>query len=476
MRQISLFILIIIVAGISCTAQTVSEPELTVAPAALLRNCGQSKFITAINISGNRRTQRNVIVREMNVREGSAVCIDSLESILHLNYQRLYNLNLFTDIKLTTKGLDSNTIEINVALREQWFIIPQVDIQLADRNINVWWNEQNHDLNRINLGLYLLHKNLSGRLDRLTLSTHLGYTQQIAGSYYRPYIDSKQKQGIGIGAGYSRSKELAYNTAYNKLLFTRHNNDFLYNNFFVNASWYYRAAYHTRHILTAAYSQYGIGDTIMLLNSDFFEHKSKKLQYAELSYRYEYNGVDNWNYPRKGLKIIGSATSRWGIAGMNYQALAGIEFGYFQKWPNRFCGSFVFRGRTTLTGQQPYFLQSAFGYNTNYVRGYEYYVVEASHFAIGRLSLKYEAVRRQFHQLPFRYLPELPLWLYPKIFVDAGYAANKLVRNNNSLANTFLYSVGFGLDIITAYDLKLRIEVAFNHLGENGLYLHANSE
>jgi hypothetical protein len=121
-------------------------------------------------------------------------------------------------------------------------------------------------------------------------------------------------------------------------------------------------------------------------------------------------------------------------------------------------------------------LQAALGYKSNSVRGYEYYVVEANHFAIGRVSLKYEALRRQFHQLPFRYLPELPLWLYPKIFVDAGYAVNNKPLLSNTLANTFLYSIGCGFDVITAYDLKLRIEFAYNHLGENGVYLHANSE
>ena len=415
-------------------------------------------------------------MRELSVKVGDVVCADTMEVLLHLNYQRLYNLNVFTDIQVNSYSIDSQQLEINVALKEQWFLIPQADVQLADRNVNVWWNEHNGDLSRINLGLYLQHKNLTGRLDKLSISSHFGYTQQLSATYFRPYIDWQQKHGIGFGIGYSRSRELAFATTNNKLLFTRHNNDFLYRYFFVNASWYYRAAYHTRHILTAGYNTYHVGDTIVMLNSDYFRNSSTQLSYLELAYRYEYNGVDNWNYPRCGLKIVGSAASRWGVEGMKYQALAGVELGLFTQLKNRWYGSFVFRGRTTFTQQQPYFLQAALGYKNNYVRGYEYYVIEANHFAIGRLSLKYEALRRQFHHLPFRYLPELPLWVYPKIFVDAGYAANNKPMMNNSLANTFLYSIGFGVDIITAYDLKLRIEFAYNHLGENGLYLHANSE
>lgn len=450
-------------------AQAITMPENV---------CGFTKTINSIQIEGNRKTKTSVILREMSIQKGDSILGDSLEQILKLNFQRLYNLNLFTEINFQAKTVSAatNEIEIIVSLKEQWFILPQADIQLADRNVNVWWDEHNGDLSRINLGVYVQHKNLTGHLDKLSISTHVGYTQQLSATYFRPYIDKHQKQGIGFGIGYSRSKEIAFTTANNKLQFTRHNNDFLYQYFFANAAWYYREAYHTRHILSAGFNSYKVGDTVVQLNADYFENSSKKLSYLELAYRYEYNGVDNWNYPRRGLKIVASAASRWGIEGMKYQALATIEMGLFHRLNNRLLSSVVLRGRTTFTQQQPYFMQTAMGYKSNYVRGYEYYVVEANHFAIGRLSLKYEAMRKRFDNLPFRYLPMLPVWIYPKIYIDCGYAANNKIQNTNNLANTFLYSIGAGVDIITAYDLKLRIEFAYNHLGENGLYLHANSE
>lgn len=439
---------------------------------------GLSKKISSITLEGNKKTKSSVILREMSIQEEDSILGDSLEQILKLNFQRLYNLNLFTEINFRAElsKNDNKGLDIFVSLKEQWFILPQADIQLADRNVNVWWDEHNGDLSRINLGIYVQHKNLTGHLDKLSISTHVGYTQQLSATYFRPYLDKQQKQGIGFGIGFSRSKEIAFTTANNKLQFTRHNNDFLYQYFFANAAWYYRAAYHTRHILSAGFNSYKVGDTVVQLNADYFENSSKKLSYLELAYRYEYNGVDNWNYPRRGLKIVASAVSRWGIEGMKYQALATIEMGLCHRLNNRLLSSVVFRGRTTFTQQQPYFMQTAMGYKSNYVRGYEYYVVEANHFAIGRLSLKYEAMRKRFDNLPFRYLPMLPVWIYPKIFLDCGYAANNKNQANNNLANTFLYSIGAGVDIITAYDLKLRIEFAYNHLGENGLYLHANSE
>ena len=37
-----------------------------------------------------------------------------------------------------------------------------------------------------------------------------------------------------------------------------------------------------------------------------------------------------------------------------------------------------------------------------------------------------------------------------------------------------LYSGGFGIDILTFYDINLKIEYSFNQLNENGLFLHSN--
>jgi outer membrane protein assembly factor BamA len=438
--------------------------------------CSEKKSIMHIFFEGNNKTNKSVLLREMNIHEGDSICVDSLDAYLHTNYLRLYNLNIFSSIHFKTENTDNQCINIYVQLKEQWLLIPQADIQLADRNINVWWTEQQHSLSRVNVGLYVQQKNLSGHLDNLSVTAHLGYTQQFTTAYSRPYIDQKQKQGISAAIGYSRSKELAYTTLENKLQFVHHDNDFLFSSLFLNASYMYRSAYRTRHIISAGFNRYTIGDTINTLNPHFFENNSLRLSYIELGYRYEYNGVDNWNYPRNGIKMVASVASRWGIEGMHYQAIGALEFGFFKQLHNRWYGTFIFRGKTTLPQAKSYFLQSAMGYKSNSVRGYEYYVVDAAQFGIGRISIKYEALRKHIQKLPFRYLPELPVWIYPKVFFDAGYAQNNFVAHQNGLSNTLLYSIGLGVDIITAYDLKLRIEFALNHLGENGLYLHANSE
>jgi outer membrane protein assembly factor BamA len=449
---------------------------------ALIRPIGhvraQSPLIrpVSIHLSGNKHTRSAVILRELGVRDGDTVPVDSLEQLGVDCYRRLYNLNLFSQIDVVpdTSAPDSCILQIQV--KEQWFLLPQADLQLADRNFNVWWKEQGHDWNRVNLGLYLQHKNLSGNLDRLTLSLHAGYTQQLSVNYLFPYIDRQQKHGIAIAGGYSRSKELAFTTLANKLLFAHDANRFLFQNRFANISWIYRPGYAFRHILSLGFLRMNIADTVTQLNPEYFSGAANALAYAELAYRMEYNGVDNWNYPRKGLKLVTQAAFRRGWEGMKVQPLAAIEAGYFRRVGKQFLLSTIVRGQTNFGVQQPYFLSAGLGYKSNLIRGYEYYVVEADAFAIGRFNVKYEWVRHRFRKTGIPYVPEIPLWIYPKVFVDAGYADNMRAGVTNTFANRILYSLGLGVDIITAYDLKLRIEFAWNHLGENGIYLHANSE
>jgi hypothetical protein len=78
--------------------------------------------------------------------------------------------------------------------------------------------------------------------------------------------------------------------------------------------------------------------------------------------------------------------------------------------------------------------------------------------------------------VPFKIkqLPYIPFSFYAKTFANFGFAYNKKEFETN-LNNRFLYSGGFGIDIISLYDLKLSLEFSYNQLGEKGLFLHARN-
>jgi hemolysin activation/secretion protein len=115
------------------------------------------------------------------------------------------------------------------------------------------------------------------------------------------------------------------------------------------------------------------------------------------------------------------------------------------------------------------------GGGSEYVRGYEYYVIDGSQYGIVRSNLKFQALNKTIRGLPLRFLPSIPIAAYPKVFADVGWARN-ILPGNSFLNNRLLYGAGLGIDVITAYGLKARLEVSWNGLGERGLFFHQDAE
>lgn len=433
--------------------------------------------IQQIQIEGNDITRPSIILREMNLHQGDIISNEALPELLQENKRRLLNLSLFTSVDISSQKTDSG-LTLLLKVHERFYYLPRPILQLADRNFNVWWTEKNADLRRINIGMKVSNNNFRGNLETLTAIVQAGYTQQLGLEYIRPYVDKRQQQGIGLFGGITQSGELAYKTVQDKQQFAKLPGQHIVRNYYLGAAWYYRPAYAVKHSISLSWLHNAVSDTILALNPDFNAEPTNTVSYLELSYRLDLNLVDNWNYPLRGFKTVSYALFRQGTEHMQQQLQFRTEAGLFGHIPSlgqKDYYSLIFRGRLSFQDKVPYFLQTALGTKTDYVRGYEYYVMDGAHYGLLRMDLKHELFSKTFSKLPFRYLQSLPLRLYPKLFADAGYAYNPYTPSGR-LSNRWLYAAGFGIDIVSAYDLKIRIEAAVNHLGQYGLYLHLNSE
>jgi outer membrane protein assembly factor BamA len=434
--------------------------------------------VSAIRISGNRITRERVILRELNVRSGDSVSRNDTALLREQARLRLVNLPVFTTVRTAwTPDSTGSGIVLDVFVKERFPVLPAPVFQLADRNFNVWWYEMNRDLKRINVGLTLTSNNFRGALEQLAVTFQAGYTQRLGLSYVRPYIDKAQKHGIGVSAAVAQSAEIYFRTDSNKLRFARLPGNHIFRQYDAAISWFYRPGYAIRHSLSLGFHHADVSDTVLTLNPEYFGAGESRLRYADLIYRLDYNGVDNWNYPLRGFKSVSYALLRKGLdGGLDWQAQLRTESGWYTELkPKTWYGAVIFRGRLSTPGSQPYYFRSALGTRSDYVRGYEYYVIDGSNYGLLRTNLKYAVPTLTLRNLPFRYLPELPLRFYPKIFADVGYVQSPQ-PGNSTLHNRLLYSAGAGFDFVTYYDFKLRLEFAVNHLGQYGLYLHLNSE
>lgn len=115
------------------------------------------------------------------------------------------------------------------------------------------------------------------------------------------------------------------------------------------------------------------------------------------------------------------------------------------------------------------------GYEENFVRGYEYYVINGESFALNRNSFKYRFIDWEWNNLdfiPLKQFRNFPLDIYVKIFADQGYVWDRNPGEFNFLHKQYLSGGGAGIDIVTLYDLVFRIEYSVNLRKETDLFLH----
>lgn len=429
--------------------------------------------VDSIAFEGDHRTREQLMVRELNFKQHDCISEDSLSAFLRVAEQRLFNTQLFNKVKADTLSISGKKI-VSFYVDERFPIFPKPNLEFADRNFNVWWAEQRRKLNRLNLGLGILHQNVRGRREQLGLEAQVGYTQKFAVSYNMPFLDKEKKHGIGASLAILNNMELGYITDKNKLLFKRFEEGFALRQYEA-AAWYsYRPKFATTHIIGFNAKYIDLHDSIaQWYNPNYLGKGRNNAVVVGLSYRLQYNGVDNWNYPLEGVRAIGIASADH-IVGAKFLPAIHWQADWYQHIGGNWYYNFILRGRKAFGKDLPYIMQKNMGYGYDEMRGYEYFVHDGTFFNVLRSNLKYKLLDQQI-KLPVRFFRYIPVKVFMKALGDIGYTYNKTI-GNNILNNQLLYSYGIGLDIVTLYDIRIRLEYTVNKHGLSDVYIHRSGE
>ncbi|MEQ1554954.1 MAG: POTRA domain-containing protein, partial [Ferruginibacter sp.] len=432
-------------------------------------------FIAAIKIDGNKRTKEYIILREMPFAIGDSLFKKELTKTIEQTKNQISNTNLFSEIKITLDSTLYKNLQVNINVKERLYFYPLPKIQLVDR-FNTWLKDYNASFNRTIYGLDLTQYNFSGRRDNFNLTALTGYARVLSIGYNSLYSNAKLTEGFSIGASLSENKEIGYNTSTNNRILFYKKDYFTRKNYSIGASYNKRNNYFKRTTIFLNLRYSIVDDSITnFKNKNYFNNNNSHQLIPEIGYSVSYSNTDKIKYPLKGMEYNYSFSKRGvGIkGGINNTTLYGSFSKYFTL-KNTFYTSVVTAAILKLPLEQAYINRRAIGVGNLDLRGLELYQIDGVAAATTNLTLSKKIIAFVI-PIPFKikYVPNIPVRIMAKTFSDFGYS---YIPNQTTLLNNkFLYTAGFGIDVITLYDIVFKVEYSFNQLGQKGVFLHGNS-
>jgi outer membrane protein assembly factor BamA len=432
--------------------------------------------VDRIIIIGNKVTKNRIIERELSLKHADTVRASALQSTLQWDKNKLYNLRLFNTVTVRALEMPNDHIDILVEVTERWYIFPVPIFELSDRNFNEWWNNYNHDFSRINYGVRLYKNNFRGRNESLRFTAQFGYVRKFDLQYRIPNLDKKQKQGLTFNFDYGTPRNLAYKTQDHKLVYLE-SKQVVRTSFGAGIGYSYRKSFFETHSLSFNYREAEVVDTVLMLNPIYYNNGKTTQKYFALSYSFNSEHRDVVLYPLRGYQFTFWA-SKAGLLPSDDINQLELNATYARHWP---LGKTFFLSNFTSAfwsnpQNQPYNIFNALGYRNQLVRGYENYVVEGPEFALNKTTIKKKIFGKSWtlNSMPIEQFSYLPIAVYLKIFADFGYVKNYPYYDekglNQQFSNRLLAGTGFGADIVTTYDLVIRVEYTFTQQRPEGAF------
>ena len=422
-------------------------------------NQSSNIIIDEIKILGNKKTKENIILRELTLKEGIIISKDKFISTIEEDKRKVINTDLFYEVEFKIEIIKENHVIIIINVIESIYWVPIIIFELSDRNFNDWWENFNHDFNRINYGLGFAHYNISGRADEFEVLLRLGFIKQFQTSYYIPYITKKQKGGLYIGFDYIDYNHLEYNSINYIPVFYKSKNSLL-KELSTSIEYSHRESFYNYHYFELEYNNIILNDTLSLINDNYFYGNRIKNSF-NINYEFDRDFRDIKNYPLNGFRLnIQIEKTGIGIFNDINKWKASIYYSKYFEFKKQYYYSFTLLSYFS-SKNQPYYLYE----NTDQLRGYEKYLIHGHSNLIYKNTFKKRIVSKNFNieKIKFRKFKNIPINIYLKMFFDSGYVWKYSNKNQNiNLNNKYLHSFGIGLDFVTIKNLYITTELSRN--------------
>ena len=473
-RKTHILFIIFILSGIFVQAQTDSSSKTVIAN---------------IYIQGNARTKDYIITRDITFKKGDTLSQKELEAAADRSQKNIFNSALFNDVKIDLVKLRPGECDVFITVKERWYIIPTPVFELYDRNYKEWWKTYNHDIRRVTYGIRFSHRNFSGRKDKLDIFLIGGFSKQVVFRYSQPYADKKLRHGFSVSAGYSEkigdSYQILGNTYMPRDTCRDYNGDgvadcggdtslnyrlFNTREKFLALGYTYRKGLYASHVFNISVLHKSIADTIAKLNYNYFGRGQTVENYVQFSYGYNYSKLDYNPYPLLGHYFTMGLQAKLARHSTSQVMLYSYYGRYIRLMPRLYFSTQAAAAFRIPGGQSFYNLKSS-NLQIAGLRGLEQYAIHGTTEWSLKSTVRFRVMDKRF-RLPLLKIKNhefIPVKMYLKAFGDLGYSY-MAKPDNRTLNNTLLRTAGFGLDIITIYDLAIKVDFSVNQLGQYGVY------
>lgn len=425
--------------------------------------------VKGIIVSGNKHTKRQIVLRELSFKEDERYPLNVLVDKFNESKKQLLSTELFYDAVIALKNFEDHDVNIQVNVKERWYIFPLPFFKLADRNF-AEWRRNGMSLNRVNYGVDITHKNFTGRNDQLNIYLMTGFTHQVRLGYRNLFLDKALKWSDNFSFAYGKTKEIGYQTI-NNLVATYKNTDSFAQTFSrTSIELNYRPALKTRHTFGFAYNYLAAADTVFKLNPKF-TNTTSSFTYPELYYRFNYTDLDYYPYPKSG--IIGEAVfSQKGFNRESHFAALTLKTSQYIPINESYFFNLRLMGHIKFPFDQPYLFRRFLPVE-GYMQGFEGNVLDGVAGGYAKTILTRQIFNRTY-SIPSKKIDlpnNIPVHVYAKVFGNTGYVYDNQ-PTVGTYSNKWLFSAGVGLDIVVFYDWIFKIEYSFASIGQKGLFLH----
>ena len=434
--------------------------------------------ISEISISGNKLTKDFIILRELPFREGDILPEDYLIEQLqiatdHLNNTSIFNYVYVDYLPVISDREDCLSCIVTIRVEERWYYWPEVKIKFEDRNLSSWLREK--DIKRITIGWGLRVDNVFGLRHTLSANHYFGFQKGFRVSYKNIALNKSRTKMLGFAVVSLYNKTMNLLSENDRVVYVKDPDHYLDKTFESELNFSYRPGLRNTHIISLGYRNTHLRDTVLKINKHYWG--TEKLVNGAFSAVYTYNH-EHRNlvaYPTKGYF---AGTEIKGVAADNLKFFYGslnLRLQYYDELSTRWFWSTRLNTGATFKNKQAYIYDRNVGYDEKNITGYDYYVVDGQHYAILNNDIRYCIMPERVVYIGSREKSSKFLKphfaLYAKLSYDIGYVYNKYRHDTNTLANTFLWGTGIGLDLATYYDIVLNCSYAINKMGEGAFYV-----